>query len=131
MIEWKEMYSLDNKEIDEQHKVLIDILKEIDDGIKIQNVNYLTLVDMIHRLETYVKEHFEYEEELMNQASYPYIKEHTQEHNKFRYKIQTTYALDIDKPEEFHVDMACYLSDWLIHHIKNVDGQFCKYLMNQ
>lgn len=129
MIKWMDSYSVSHKEIDDQHKELIDILREVEKTIKKEDFSYLNLVHLIDRLEGYVRLHFDYEEDLMLKTTYPHIMEHTNEHNAFRYKLQKTYVLDIEKPKEFYYEMSDYLSNWLTDHILHVDQQLGSYLL--
>lgn len=129
MMEWKDEYSVNNQEIDEQHKVLIGMLNEIEAMIQREDFSYLNLTSIVEGLENYVKTHFEYEENLMLKNSYPYIMNHTNEHNVFRDKLQHTYILDIEKPIEFYYEMSDYLIQWLIDHIMKIDKHLGTYLL--
>ncbi len=128
MIEWNDSLIINHDEIDEQHKELIRMLNEIDAAIDSEDFNYTNIVNLVAGLERYVKTHFDYEERLMFEYSYPYIAEHTKEHNVFRDKLQNTYVLEIDSPKEFYHEMSEYLMQWLTQHILKVDKQFSRYL---
>jgi hemerythrin len=128
MIEWKPEFSVNNDEMDEQHKVLVGMLDDIDRMIQSEDFNYINLVNIVEGLEKYIRVHFDYEEDLMFRLSYPYITEHTREHNVFRDKLQNTYVLDIEKPKEFYYEMSDYLLNWLSGHILKVDRQLGSFL---
>ena len=130
MIEWKTEFSVNNDEIDEQHKVLIGMLGDMERIIQSQEFNYINLVNTVEGLENYVRIHFDYEEELMVRHSYPRIMEHTREHNVFRDKLQNTYVLDIEQPREFYCEMFDYLLNWLSGHILKVDRELGGFLMS-
>lgn len=130
MIEWKTEFSVNNDEIDEQHKVLIGMLGDMERIIQSQEFNYINLVNTVEGLENYVRVHFDYEEELMVRHSYPRIMEHTREHNVFRDKLQNTYVLDIKQPREFYCEMFDYLLNWLSGHILKVDRELGGFLMS-
>ena len=130
MIEWKTEFSVNNDEIDEQHKVLIGMLGDMERIIQSEDFNYINLVNTVEGLENYVRVHFDYEEELMVRHSYPRIMEHTREHNVFRDKLQNTYVLDIKQPREFYCEMFDYLLNWLSGHILKVDMELGGFLMS-
>lgn len=130
MIEWKTEFSVNNDEIDEQHKVLIGMLGDMERIIQSEDFNYINLVNTVEGLENYVRVHFDYEEELMVRHSYPRIMEHTREHNVFRDKLQNTYVLDIKQPREFYCEMFDYLLNWLSGHILKVDRELGGFLMS-
>ncbi len=131
MLEWDVVYSVGNQEIDEQHKVWIRILNEIEEIIHRKEFNYLNMLQIVEKLEKFVKFHFEYEENLMIEHSYPQIMEHTNAHNVFRDKLQNTYVLEIEKPKEFYNEMSDYLMKWLADHIMKADKQLGVYLKEQ
>ncbi len=128
MIEWAMVYSVNHPEIDEQHKVLIGMLNEMDAIITKEEFNYTNLIHTMECLEEYVKTHFSFEENLMLWQSYPDIMVHTKAHNIFRDKLQNTYVLDIEKPINFYNEMSQYLTDWLMNHIMNMDRHLGNYL---
>jgi hemerythrin-like metal-binding protein len=121
MMEWINDYSVSNQEIDEQHKVLIDLLNQIERIIQKEEFNYLNLVITVEELHKYLKGHFDHEEKLMLLYEYPDIMSHTHAHNLFRDKLLNTYVLEIEKPKEFFYEMSEYLTHWLREHILKVD----------
>ncbi|MGF7142750.1 hemerythrin-like metal-binding protein [Anaerotaenia torta] len=129
VFEWKAEFSVMHDGMDEQHKVLIGMLNDIEEMIKREKFGYINLVDIVERLESYVRIHFDYEEELMLRHSYPLIMEHTKEHNIFRDKLQNTYVLDIEQPKDFYYEMWDYLTKWLANHIMKVDRQLGDFLI--
>jgi hemerythrin len=129
MIKWSENFSVSHAEIDNQHKELIAIIEELVTIISTEDYSYINIVEIVSRLENYIKVHFDYEEKLMLQYSYPYIEEHTKLHNDLRYRIHTTNVFDLETPQDFYGDTLNYLVGWLSNHIMQVDkklGLFMK-----
>ena len=129
MIKWSENFSVSHEGIDNQHKELIAIMEELVFIISTEDYNYINIVEIIGKLENYIKVHFDYEEKLMLQYSYPYLEEHTRLHNELRYRIQTTNVFDLEKPNDFYTETLTYLVGWLSNHIMKVDKRLGKFLV--
>jgi hemerythrin len=121
MITWKPDYSVNFEGIDEQHKILISIIQEVEDEINSQTYHFKNLIEIINKLENYIKVHLTYEEALMDKYSYPEALNHKREHNELRYKILSINYDNMEKPKEFYISTYNYLSDWLINHIMKID----------
>ncbi|MHB8131152.1 MAG: bacteriohemerythrin [Mobilitalea sp.] len=128
LISWSDEFSVSHKGIDNQHKELIAIIEELVSIIHLKNYNYINLVNIVNKLENYIKVHFEYEEKLMIKYSYPYVEIHTKEHNELRYKIRNTKVFEVESMDAFYTDTLIYLVDWLTNHIMHVDKQLGKFL---
>jgi len=128
MITWSDEFSVSHIEIDNQHKKLILIIEELVSIIHLKDYNYINIVDIVNKLENYIKVHFEFEENLMIKYSYPYLEIHTKEHNELRYKIQNTLVFELEFPDEFYTETLIYLVDWLTNHIMKVDKQLGEFL---
>lgn len=131
MLQWSKVYHVGFNEIDEQHKELIAIINEVFQMLQDKDFSYLNVVEIIRRLEDYIKYHFEYEENLMLVHQFPDIEIHTSQHNYFRYKIFNTGIFAIDSPKNFYTDTLSELLDWLMNHIKITDQRLADYLKQQ
>lgn len=121
MLQWSNVYSIGYDEIDEQHKELIAIINEVFHMLHNKDFSYVNVVEIISRLESYIKFHFDYEENLMLSNNYPGIETHTAQHNHLRHKIFTTRIYAIETPRDFYSDTLTELLDWLMNHIKVTD----------
>jgi hemerythrin-like metal-binding domain len=128
MLRWSNSFSVGNTTIDEQHKELIAIINEVTRLISEEDFDYSNIVELIRRLEDYVKFHFDEEENLMLKYDYPQIEVHTNQHNQLRYKVFNTKIYDIDTPKEFYTEALIYLMDWLAKHIMQTDKQLANYI---
>jgi len=129
MINWNESFSVNNKEIDNQHKKLISIIEELVLIVHTKDYNFIKIKEIVDHLEDYIKEHFEYEENLMVQYSYPHLEFHVKEHNELRYRIHNIKVFDVNQFDEFYSDILIYLVDWLTSHIMQIDKQLGKFLI--
>lgn len=128
MIQWSENFSVLNCEIDEQHKVLISIMDSLAGLLQNEDYRFEAIYDVVTRLDDYITEHFQYEEQLMLQYNYPDMVSHVSQHNKLRDSNGKFNIFDITKPKEFIEDSLVYLVDWLTHHIMNTDKKLGNYI---
>jgi hemerythrin len=131
MINWNESFSVNNNEIDNQHKKLILIIEELVSIVHTREYNFIKITEIVDHLEDYIKEHFEYEENLMVQYSYPYLEFHVKEHNELRYRIHNIKVFDVNRFAEFYTEILIYLVDWLTSHIMQVDKQLGNFLIER
>lgn len=116
IFQWKELYKIDNPQIDEEHKKLFDIALRT---LEYQNKNIKQHIrEVIIELYDYMKVHFKNEEEFMRSINYENLEEHIQLHetiivhlNEFIKKLPT---LSIEKFERLLIE---YMDVWLINHI--------------
>ncbi len=126
-LRWKSEYSVKNKLIDSQHKELNDIINELyeldpaKDAKKIRNL----LNDFIDKLE----EHFDTENNLMKETSYPGYFSHKLEHERALRKY-TSWADQILKKKKPEVDKEFFASykRWFENHHNFQDSRLGTFL---
>ncbi len=131
MIEWKDSYSVNFDGIDDQHKKLISIMSEVEAAISTKDNHFSIVIDVVNKMEDYIKEHLAYEEELMAKYAYPYEESHLQQHNELRYKVLSINYDYIQKTEDFYNSTYEYLVNWLINHIMRVDKLLGEFLLTK
>lgn len=130
--EWKDRYSLNIEEIDEQHKRLMEIGKRaydiaiINDGYD----RYDEILNIIDELLEYTKYHFGYEENLLKKYNYEHIHAQEEEHSFYVYKInQIASREDIDdNQKKVILEIIDFLSEWITSHIMLSDREYSIYL---
>ncbi|WP_298684569.1 bacteriohemerythrin [uncultured Methanomethylovorans sp.] len=85
LITWSEKYSMNIKEIDDQHKKLVEMINELHDTMKQAKSKETSLI-VINELVAYTQYHFSTEEKYMKQFGYSDHVSHKKEHEKFVYK---------------------------------------------
>jgi hemerythrin-like metal-binding protein len=128
MIKWDDSYSVHYDGIDEQHKILISIIQEVETAINAESYSFKGLIEVLNRLEEYIKVHFSYEEALMTKFDYPEKEQHFTEHNELRFKILSTNLDYIEKSKDFYTETYTYLFNWLINHIMKIDKKLALFL---
>ncbi len=124
-ISWQDDFNTGVDEIDDQHKILLNILNESTSKLLSDNSHSL-LLGITQELLAYALYHFETEEALMQQYHYQQLDEtamqhHLQEHRGFsqqvvRVREQLLTGQDIDVDE-----LLGFLYQWLLNHILKVD----------
>lgn len=125
---WKPEYNTDIKIIDAQHKNLVDSINSLFDRIKGEEPEKVVLSETLNRLIEYASFHFDTEERLLLQLKYPDLDEHKKEHEQCTKKI-------LELMEEFEkenpllaLNLLTFLTDWLTHHILEVDKKYMRFL---
>lgn len=126
-IQWNDSFNINFREIDNQHKRLVDMINQLADAMA-QGKGKETLGKIIDGMIAYTKTHFETEEKYFDEYGYPQAAEHKREHAALVRKV-------IDFKQGFESGRLClsvevmdFLSDWLTHHIKATDKQYGPFL---
>jgi len=130
-IYWDKSYLINHEVIDDQHRELVEasirLIGMIRDKQDIEKI-----IEAMHGLEKKAKEHFHTEEKLMQEKSYPFLKQQKEMHNNFLSSFMWLKRL-IEDGKLNHVYMMfrvqIFLIDWLVNHTKKEDKHFGKYLI--
>lgn len=125
---WSAKFETGVKAIDNDHKALFDEIKQL--AIVLMNESSADAIEhAITCLENYVHEHFSREETFMINAGYPKAEEHMRSHRALTRQVALLKKLNRD--EAIQIDpgkLVEFLSNWLSHHIVNVDMVYVPYL---
>lgn len=134
IIKWKDEYSCFDQTIDVQHSKMIDMLnemneiaREIADGVD----SYDKIVEIFNELKEYTVYHFGHEEKLFEEHGYDSfnVKIQKLEHKSFFHKVSALNLYELDEKQDETVDSILdFLSNWLEHHILDVDKKFGEFL---
>jgi hemerythrin len=114
--------------IDKQHKVIVEYINQLDDA-RSGGVNNSLVAKVIDKLVGYTVSHFKYEERLLEEANYPYLKAHRNVHEIFIKRLndyQERFRLGEDISAELHAMMF----NWLFGHIKHDDMDYVSVVGN-
>lgn len=132
-----EQYKMGIPMIDEQHKMLFDIIRRANDLVqeKMLYDKYDEIIDILEQLHAYTEDHFQDEEEYMKKIGYPGLPQQKKAHAAF---IEKMVKLDLgdmnyidDHQQEYLEDLIIYLLDWLTHHILMMDRQIAEWENNK
>ena len=126
-LSWNENYSVNIREIDDQHKRLLALVGNLHTAM-LQGQGKQTLGKILDGVVAYAASHFATEERLMKTHGYPEFDEHRQIHARMTQKV-----LDIQK--QYHqgqvnitLDTMKFLEDWVTKHIMGTDKKYGPFL---
>lgn len=113
-----------SRAVDVQHKFLIDIINDLAEAIE-QGQAASVVKKTLNLMKYYAEWHFEREERCMEEYECPAAEINKAAHKKF---IETFEAFQGEYrqsggSDEIALRMYQELTDWLVRHIKKVDGQ--------
>jgi hemerythrin-like metal-binding protein len=126
-LSWSSKYSIGVREIDSQHKKLVEIINDVIKAINSGNDNK-KIMNVLNSLADYTVSHFATEEELMMKYEYPEFNAHKDEHEKLVNEIKIFRNDYIQEKVSLSIDIANYLKDWLINHIMDTDKKLGEFL---
>ena len=128
-IEWQEEYSVGVKELDDQHKNLLNIIN----SLLLEKQEKITgdkLSEIISSMVHHAYIHFATEERYMEQVNFPDLTQHVLEHVSF---ILKTLELSLKVKEgegtaTNQMELLTYLKEWYSSHVLGADRLYVPYL---
>lgn len=111
-------------QIDEEHKVLFDIIGDayvlVESGAT--QDKYDEIMGILDRLEEYTRFHFAHEEEYMEKTNYPQLDVQRRAHTAFLERLEEKdLGEDVEDQQEYLEDLMDFLFGWLSNHILKMD----------
>jgi len=123
VIQWKERYNINYKEIDSQHRALLDILNELIALVE-EEAEPGRVADIFSQLCSYALTHFTREERYMQAAGYPGLARQQAEHQGFIQKLlDLNRTYDPTDPELLR-ETRGFLQKWYLDHILRSDMDY-------
>jgi hemerythrin-like metal-binding protein len=124
-IEWAEIYSVNVKAIDTQHKKLVAITNNLFQSIMDENGDEIVL-DVLHELSKYAAYHFDFEEQLMREHGYPAVAlhEHIQEHEALKQQVYEFIEECASSSEALDLSVFAFLRTWMDEHLRQTDALY-------
>lgn len=124
---WEDSLSVHVDEIDEQHKVLVELINELNEAMQ-RGRDRTAVGSVLASLIEYTKTHFSFEEKVMVTHNYPAYQRHKSEHDKLTAKV-----LDLQRDyragsAEMSDEVMRFLRSWLVGHIQGMDKSFGAFL---
>ena len=127
LLNWNDSYSVNIKEIDGQHKKLIEMINTLHDAMKVGKGSQV-LGEVLKALIDYTGSHFATEEKYMKLYAYPEYLQHKKEHN-----LLVMQVLDVQKNLQsgkalLTQEIMSFLKTWLVKHIQGEDKKYGPFL---
>ena len=127
-LQWSSKLETGIKEIDEQHRKLVDIANRVIEAVK-EKLGTLGVDDIVKELREYTVVHFRDEEDRMVALHYPDQGPHHVEHERLKNQVKQ-WQHDLYQKESVTVDeVREFLRGWLISHILQSDMAFKSWLL--
>ena len=125
---WQKAYSVGNEQIDNEHKVFVEIIGRIHDAVlKKKSIDYIKR--LLRELEAYAVFHFVSEENIMIDSAFPELEEHKKEHEKLLNALDIKVK-KITSFEEVPDTLIFFLINWFVEHTTSRDLELAKHLRN-
>lgn len=123
-LEWSESLATGIPSVDADHRVLIDLINQLDAGVG-DREERATLGTVLNTLVDYTAYHFAREERIMEASGYPRLAEHKLEHEGLTEKVIDLQCrfLDYDK-DVVGSEVLDFLKEWLFSHIQEKDMDY-------
>lgn len=126
-MEWSDDFSVSINEIDDQHKVIVNLINEVDEAAKSTD-EHEKLAHVLQELINYTKTHFVVEESLMRILKYPDYEEHKKQHDKLLYRVNR-FQEQFDRGNTLVTkELHYFLHDWWIKHIQGTDKAYSPFM---
>ena len=125
-IDWRDEYQIDGGTIDNEHKSLMDMANRVFAVIN-PRAQLEDIIDLVQALFRYIDTHFDHEEELMAEASYPRLADHIVKHRAITSRLTEAIRSqkDIDQIGRY---VQHLMLDWVVRHILAEDMEFKRFL---
>ncbi|HVN95096.1 MAG TPA: bacteriohemerythrin [Syntrophorhabdaceae bacterium] len=127
LLEWNEKLRVDIREIDEQHKRLVDLINRLHDAMK-TGQGKAVLGGTLTELFDYTDYHFGTEEKYFRQYQYPSLVVHKSAHDLFRSRVAELKAKAVEIDSMVTIETMNFLKDWLYDHILGSDQKYAPFL---
>ncbi|WDS37165.1 bacteriohemerythrin [Pseudoxanthomonas sp.] len=107
--------------IDAQHRRIVEMINQLHAAQ--QRGSRDGVGEVIAELVDYTLSHFAFEEELLEEAGYPFTAAHRRVHEVFIKRV-SEYRLRFDAGEDIADELKTLLSRWLFNHIRNDDKAY-------
>jgi hemerythrin len=127
VLKWDDSLGVGVECVDRQHRQLIGYINALHDAMAAGEAR-ARLSEVFEALIDYTREHFAFEEELMQVNGYPRWQEHGLEHVKLTETVLRMRA-DFQAGHDLTLDVTRFLVAWLTGHIMGSDRQYAPFIV--
>lgn len=120
---WQNDLDTGIEEIDRQHRRIVEMINQL--HVAQRTHEQLAVGEVIEELVDYTMSHFAFEEELLEEAGYPFTAAHKRVHEVFIRRVNE-FRLRFQAGEDVSDDLKHLLSRWLFNHIRNDDKAYAE-----
>ena len=127
LMSWKDTYSVNIAQIDQQHKKLVDLINVLHEAMAQRKAKEM-LDKILNDLVAYCATHFKVEEQLMQANGYPEFAEHKDKHDKMTAKVLSLQKEVAAGQKMVSIEVMRFLEQWLDKHILGTDKKYAPFL---
>lgn len=127
VLTWDESYAVGVELLDQQHKILIQLINRFDNAAKAQ-ADTAELTNIFSQVLDYTTTHFTMEELMMKQAKYPDLENHMGIHARLVEEAKKHYEEIKAGSKGANQSAMNFLGNWLEKHIKGIDTKYGPYM---
>ena len=124
---WKTSYSVGVASMDNEHRRLFDVMRELDNALAMGS-GQLVIDRVLKKVTDWAEHHFTHEEDLMNAHDFPGLEAHRAEHDEARRQIAIYEQNRKAGKPGVPVSLLLFLDAWLRKHILKTDLLYATYL---
>ncbi|QDS16411.1 bacteriohemerythrin [Xanthomonas arboricola] len=121
LLVWQDDLNTGIEVIDHQHRRIVEMINQLHAAHAY--LQRLAVAEVIDELIDYTLSHFAFEEELMEEAGYPFSLAHKRVHEVFGKRVGE-YRLRFQAGEDVCDELRSMLSRWLFNHIRGDDQAY-------
>ena len=127
LIEWKESYSVNVTEIDNEHKKLIELINNLHEAM-MSGKSKEVMGKILDELIQYTLYHFATEEKFFDKYNYPESEIHKKQHADLVEQVAALQKKFKGGERVLTIDVLNFLKDWLNDHIIGSDIKYAHFL---
>jgi hemerythrin-like metal-binding protein len=118
---WKDEFSIGIDDIDIQHRTFLGYLNEGYDAVTLGNPTDISQ-ELIDKLKAYAKDHFSFEENIMQLSGFPEFEKHQALHRDFENQILQLESFTGKSGSSVNPKyILTMMRDWFLNHILEED----------
>ncbi len=126
-LEWNQSFDLGIRQIDKQHRKLMDLINAVHDGFAAAKPRE-EINKILTALSEYTHKHFAEEEALMLSSGYKDLRRHQMQHQQIRDQLRDYIEAYHGNDETVGPKLLTFLQTWLAAHVQGVDQKIAPFL---
>ena len=129
-ISWSDELSVGLQEIDEQHKILINLINRLFNEAILHKADKTVISAILEELVQYTIVHFAVEESLFRIFDYPDAETHQVHHEKLKQEV-SSFQKKFAGGAVIDIELMNFLRKWLTHHIMMDDKKYTPFFLEK
>ncbi|MBF0384021.1 MAG: bacteriohemerythrin [Magnetococcales bacterium] len=131
LIEWKSVPRIGIEILDEDHRVLVEILNSINSAVQVKQGGVKDAELALTKLYQYTELHFTREIEFMRCSGFIEVDSHAVDHEKFKQQVLALRRRLIKQKKDIRGPIVNFIKVWIVQHIIKSDMVFSRFLVEQ